>query len=206
MDFSFRDLIYDRLLGVSEIAHLYPVDKESEENIIEGEEYHIYSACYDDLDLVIDFVNERSDINSVCDLGSGPGRSLLYLALKMNRELEYVGLEIINNRVEFTNAIAQDFGLKNLFFQTSNFLESPDDFLGFDAYYLFDPVGTDDVPLLISYFEKMIADGAKFYIMFISGWDELMLDALDNLASLEKINSVDSRKQLDRYVTFYKVI
>ncbi|MBT4790143.1 MAG: methyltransferase domain-containing protein [Halobacteriovoraceae bacterium] len=206
IDFSFQDLILDRLLWVSEISHLYPEDREVEENIIFGEGYHVYTACYYDLDLIIEFINSHDDINSVCDLGSGTGRALLYMALEVDRELEYVGLELVNERVEFTNSIAKYFDLKNLFFKTCNFLERPNDFLGFDGYYLYDPVGTDDVSLLVSYFEKMISDGAKFYILFISGWDDLMLDALDKLETLEKIDSIKSRKQQDRYVNFYKVI
>jgi hypothetical protein len=155
---------------------------------------------------VNDFVNSRDEINSVCDLGSGSGRSLFYMAVKMERELQYLGLELIDDRVEFTNSISKHFDLKNLTFKTCNFLENPDQFLGFDAYYLFDPVGTDDVDLLISYFEIMIADGAKFYIFFISGWDDIMLNALDGLKTLERIGSFNSRKQEDRYVNFYKVI
>lgn len=206
MDHSFRDLIMDRLLWITKIAHLYPEDLEVEENIIFGEEYSVYSASYYDLDLVINFINSRDDIKSLCDLGSGSGRALLYIMLMACRRLECVGLELVGERVEVTNSIARHFDLKNLFFKTSNFLDSPSDFLGFDAYYLFDPVGTDDVSLLISQFEKMIMNGDKFYILFISGWDDLMLNALNDLAGLELINSINSRKQQDRYVNFYKVI
>ena len=206
IDFSFQEIIYDRLLGVIDIEHLYPEDKNVEENIIFGEGYHVYTACYYDLDLIIEFINSKDDIKSLCDLGSGSGRALFYMALEANCEREYVGLELVSNRVEFTNSIVQNFDLKNIFFKTSNFLKTPEDFLGFDAYYLYDPVGTDDVPLLISYFEKMINDGATFYILFISGWDDIMLDALNNLECLEKISSISSRKQEDRYVNFYKVI
>jgi len=206
IDYSFQEIIFDRLLWVSEIAILYPVDKSSEDNIISGEEYYIYSTCYEDLDSIIEFINSQDSINSICDLGSGPGRALFYMALEMNRVLEYVGLELVPDRVEFTNAIVDIFNLKNVKFQTCDFLENPDKFLGFDAYYLFDPVGTDEVDLLISHFKKMIDDGAKFYIIFISGWDDLMLNELNNLKSLEKISGFDSAKQLDRYVNFYKVI
>jgi hypothetical protein len=92
-----------------------------------------------------------------------------------------------------------------MLFKTSDFLETPEDFLGFNCYYLYDPVGTDDVDLLLSYFQKMINEGAKFYIMFISGWDELMLDGLNNLDGLEMISTVSSHKQPDRFVNFYKV-
>lgn len=206
IDPSFREIILDRILWITKIAHLYVRDTQAEENIIEGEEYNVYSACYYDLDLIVEFINSRDDIHSLCDLGSGSGRALLYILLKAKRELECVGLELIDDRVKFTNSIAKHFELKNLFFKTSDFLESPEDFEGFDAYYLYDPVGTDDVELLISYFEKMIANGDKFYILFISGWDDLMLNALDNLKTLAKINSISSRKQQDRYVNFYKVI
>jgi hypothetical protein len=206
IDYSFQEIILDRLIGVSGIAHLYPDDVEVEDNIIFGEGYHVYTACYNDLDLLVEFIDSRDDINSLCDLGSGSGRALFYLALEVKkREIEYAGLELVNDRVEFTNSIAQNFKLKNMLFKTSDFLETPEDFLGFDSYYLYDPVGTDEVDELISYFEKMIIDGAKFYILFISGWDELMLDALNNLKGLEQISSVKSRKQLDRYVNFYKV-
>lgn len=205
IDFSFKELIFDRLLWVSEIAHLYPVDKETDENIIHGEHYHVYTACYFDLDLVVDFINSRDDIGSLCDLGSGSGRAIFYMALKVQKELEYAGLELVGDRVEFTNRIVQNFALSNVYFKTSNFLETPDDFLGFDAYYLYDPVGTDDVQLLLSYFEKMISGGAKFYIIFISGWDDLMLNALNGLESLEQLESIKSRKQQDRFVNFYKV-
>ena len=93
-----------------------------------------------------------------------------------------------------------------MLFKTSDFLETPEDFLGFSCYYLYDPVGTDDVDLLISYFQKMIKEGAKFYIMFISGWDELMLDGLNKLDGLKMIRSVNSHKQPDRYVNFYEVL
>ena len=206
IDYSFKELIQDRLLWITKIAHLYIRDVEAEENIISGEEYNVYSACYYDLDIVSDFINSREDIHSLCDMGSGSGRALLYIILKATEHLECVGLELVNNRVEFTNSIAKHFGLKNLFFKTSDFLENPQDFSGFDAYYLYDPVGTDDVSLLISHFEKMIADGEKFYILFISGWDDLLLNALDKLETLERIESNKSRKQIDRYVNFYKVI
>lgn len=206
IDHSFLELIQDRLLWITKVAHLYPRDIDAEENIIEGEEYNVYSACYYDLDLVIDFINSHDDIKTLCDLGSGSGRALLYIILMSNRSLECVGLELIDNRVEFTNSLARHFKLPNLFFKTSDFLDNPEDFLGFDAYYLYDPVGTDDVPLLISHFEKMITDGAKFYILFISGWDDLMLNALGELENLELIDSISSRKQLDRYVNFYKVV
>lgn len=206
IDYSFRGLILDRLLWVTKIAHLYPENLDVEENIIFGEEYEVYTASYYDLDIIIEFINSCSDINSLCDLGSGSGRALLYIALEVEKKLEYVGLELVNDRVEFTNMIAKNFCLDNMFFKTSNFLKTPEDLKGFDAYYLYDPVGTDDVSLLISHFKKMIDDGAKFYIIFISGWDHLMLDALNSLESLKQINSVSSRKQQDRFVNFYKVI
>jgi len=64
IDFSLRELIFDRLLWVSEIAHLYPIDRNAEENIIAGEGYHVYSACYYDLDLINTFLNSKDDINS----------------------------------------------------------------------------------------------------------------------------------------------
>ncbi len=206
MDLSFQQIIFDRLFGICEIAELYPEDRQAENNIISGEGYHVYTASYADLDLLIEFVNSRDDINSICDLGSGSGRALLYMALEVNKDLEYLGLELVDERVEYTNSIVRNFDLKNLSFKTCDFLGNPEAFLGYDAYYLYDPVGTEDVPLLISYFEKMIADGAKFYILFISGWDELMLDALNKLENLEKIDSVHSQKQENRYVNFYKVI
>lgn len=205
-DYSFREIILDRLLWITKAAPLYVRDTNTEENIIEGEEYNVYSACYYDLDIINGFISSRSEIKTICDLGSGSGRALLYILLKAKQELECVGLELIENRVEFTNSLAKHFGLKNLFFKTSDFLDNPEDFAGFDAYYLYDPVGTDDVSILISHFEKMIADGAKFYILFISGWDDLMLDALDRVTSLKKIESVSSRKQRDRYVNFYQVV
>ena len=44
-----------------------------------------------------------------------------------------------------------------------------------------------------------------FYIIFISGWDDLMLNALDGLENLEKLETNKSRKQIDRFVNFYKV-
>lgn len=205
MDPGFQEVIFDRLIGVSEISHLYPKDHDAEDNIIFGEEYHVYSACYHDLDIVVEFINAHDDIKSLCDLGSGAGRAIFFITLEVNHDLECVGLELVEERVDFSNAIVQKFNLKNLFFKTSDFLDTPDDFHGFDAYYLFDPVGTDEVPLLISHFEKMIKDGAKFYILFISGWDNIMLDALNELSGLELIDSKISRKQEDRFVNFYKV-
>jgi 16S rRNA G527 N7-methylase RsmG len=205
IDYSFQDIIFDRLLGVSGIAHLYPEDPDSEENIIFGEGYHVYTASYHDLDILIKFIESNKDINSVCDLGSGSGRAIFYLALHANRQIEYKGLELVDDRVQFTNAIVHNFNLTNVSFKTSNFLETPQDFNGYDSYYLYDPVGTDDVELLISYFARMIANGDKFYIMFISGWDEIMLEALNNLEGLKLLSSVSSHKQLDRYINFYKV-
>jgi hypothetical protein len=206
MDYSFKDIIYDRLLGICDIAHLYPEHEDEDNNIISGEGYHVYTACYYDLDLIVDFINSHTDIKSVCDLGSGSGRALFYMALKADRDIEFAGLELVGERVEFTNNIALHFDLKNMYFKTSDFLENPEDFQGFGAYYLYDPVGTDDVPLLISYFEKMIANGDKFYILFVSGWDDIMLNCLNNLETLENLESISSRKQQDRFVNFYKVI
>jgi hypothetical protein len=206
IDPSFQEVIYDRLLRVIGIASLYPVDRDAEDNIITGENYEVYSACYHDLEHVVDFIDAYPDINSVCDLGSGSGRALLYMALHANREIEYMGLELVSNRVDFTNSISQYFNLTNVSFKTSNFLETPDDFLGFGAYYLYDPVGTDDVPQLVSYFEQMIDRGDKFYIIFLSGWDDLMLNGLNAIKGLEKIESINSHKQQDRYLNFYKVV
>jgi len=205
IDYNFQDIILDRLLGVSDIAPLYIEDEEVESNIIHGEGYHVYTAHYHDLDLLVKFINSHKDIKSICDLGSGSGRALFYLALEIDRELEYVGLELVEDRVKFTNKIAHNFNLNNMFFKKSNFLETPEDFKGFCCYYLYDPVGNDDVDSLISCFDKMIKDGAKFYIMFISGWDNLMLDGLNSVEGLEMISTVSSHKQLDRFVNFYKV-
>ena len=206
IDYSFQDLIYDRLLYVSEIAHLYPDDVKGDENIIFGEGYHVYSASYDDLDRINNFVNSHDDIQSICDLGSGTGRAVLYMALMMDKEVEFLGLELVDNRVVFTNSIVERFDLKNIRFKTQDFLDHPESFEGFDAYYLFDPVGTDDVALMVSHFEDMILGGAKFYILFISGWDDLLHEALKKLDSLEVIDSFSSSKQEDRFVTFFKVI
>ncbi len=204
IDYSFQDIIYDRLLRVTGIAHLYPEDKEAEDNIIEGEGYHVYSAGYHDLDLLVDFVHQHKDIHSLCDLGSGSGRALLYLALEIERDMKYLGLELVDERVDFTNSIADYFSLENVRFKASDFLDTPEDFLGYDAYYLYDPVGTDDVDLLASYFQKMIDDGAKFYILFISGWDDLMVNALGKIKGLKILSSVKSHKQQGRVVNFYK--
>lgn len=204
-DGSFREIVFDRLLGISNIAHLYPENRKAADNLIHGEQYHIYSACYNDLDIVNDFIDSHQDITTICDLGSGSGRSLFYMALKAQRRLDFLGLELVKERIDFTNNIANGFCLDNLRFKQSNFLESPKDFDGFSAYYLFDPVGTNDVPLLISYFEKLISDGAKFYMLFISGWDDIMLNALNKVSKLELLSSSPSSKQDDRYVNFYKV-
>ncbi len=209
IDRSFEELIFDRLLGVSGVAHLYPEDKEfiqEEGNIIFGEGYFVYTACYHDLDKVIEFISSHIDIKSVCDLGSGSGRALLYMALQIDRELDFLGLEIVEDRVNFTNSLVNNFGLTNITFKASDFLETPNDFFGYDAYYLYDPVGTDDVPLLISHFEKMIADGLKFYILFLSGWDDLMYNALNQLDSLKQLHVIESQKQENRVLSFYKVI
>ncbi|MFG1499528.1 methyltransferase domain-containing protein [Halobacteriovorax sp. XZX-3] len=210
-DPSFRDLIYDRLLRIIDIEHLYPEEYEEgnecngdDDNVIFGENYHVYTACYDDLDLLISFINSRSDIKSVCDLGSGTGRALLYMALMMDKKLDYLGLELVEERVEFTKSVASYFKLDNVKFETCDFLENPQAFAGRDVYYLYDSVGTDNVPRLIAHFKDLIDSGAKFYLLFISGWDEIMLNALDNLAGLEKLESHQSRKQKGRVVNFYR--
>lgn len=205
IDISFQDIILDRLLGVSDVAHLYPEDREAENNIITGEGYHVYTASYRDLDLIIDFIKSRDDIKNLCDLGSGSGRALFYMALELSQKIQFMGLELIDERIQFTQNIANVFKLDNMKFKTSNFLETPEDFSGFDSYYLYDSVGTEDVPLLVSYFENMIQEGAKFYILFISGWDDIMLNELDSLEGLSKIDSNKSFKQEDRFVNFYKV-
>ncbi|MGI4993504.1 methyltransferase domain-containing protein [Halobacteriovorax sp. GFR7] len=209
-DPSFRDLIYDRLLRIIDIEHLYPEEYEDgnecngdDDNVIFGENYHVYTACYDDLDLLINFINSRDDIKSVCDLGSGTGRALLYMALMMNKRLNYLGLELVDERVQFTNSVSEHFHLDHVKFQTCDFLENPEAFAGHDVYYLYDSVGTDNVPRLVSHFKELIDTGAKFYLLFISGWDEIMLNALDNLSGLKKIESHTSRKQQGRVVNFY---
>lgn len=211
-DPSFRDLIYDRLLQIIDIEHLYPEEYEDgnecngdEDNVIFGENYHVYTACYDDLDLLIKFINSHPEIKGLCDLGSGTGRALLYMALMMDRKLDYLGLELVDERVEFTKNVAKYFDLKNVKFQTCDFLENPEAFAGYDAYYLYDSVGTENVPRLISHFKDLIDSGAKFYLLFISGWDEIMLNALNDLEGLELIETNKSRKQEGRVVNFYKV-
>ncbi|MFG1481940.1 methyltransferase domain-containing protein [Halobacteriovorax sp. HFRX-2_2] len=209
-DPSFRDLIYDRLLRIIDIEHLYPEEYEDgnecngdDDNVIFGENYHVYTACYDDLDLLINFINSRDDIKSVCDLGSGTGRALLYMALMMNKKLNYLGLELVDERVQFTNTVSEHFQLDHVKFQTCDFLENPEAFAGHDVYYLYDSVGTENVPRLVSHFKELIDSGSKFYLLFISGWDEIMLNALDNLSGLKKIESHTSRKQEGRVVNFY---
>ncbi|MFG1505958.1 methyltransferase domain-containing protein [Halobacteriovorax sp. ZH5_bin.2] len=209
-DPSFRDLIYDRLLRIIDIEHLYPEEYEDgnecngdDDNVIFGENYHVYTACYDDLDLLINFINSRDDIKSVCDLGSGTGRALLYMALMMNKKLNYLGLELVDERVQFTNSVSEHFQLDHVKFQTCDFLENPEAFAGHDVYYLYDSVGTENVPRLVSHFKDLIDSGSKFYLLFISGWDEIMLNALDNLCGLKKIESHTSRKQEGRVVNFY---
>jgi len=205
-DPSFVPLIYDRLLRVIDVEDLYPEEyQDDDDNVIFGEGYHVYSAGYKDLDLLVDFVNSHKDIKSLCDLGSGSGRALLYLALQIEQKMNYLGLELVDERVVFTNAIADHFQLENVSFKTSNFLETPTDFHGYDSYYLYDPVGTTQVPTLIAHFKELIASGAKFYILFISGWDEIMLTALDEMDDLEKLSTTNSRKQEGRVVNFYKV-
>ena len=204
LDYSDQEIIFDRLLRVIGISKLYVVEPDAEDNIISGEGYHVYSASYLDLDLVTEFINTHSDINSICDLGSGSGRALLYMALQSNHKVEFVGLELVEDRVDFTNDIAKYFNLKNIMFKTSDFLETPEDFEGFGAYYLYDPVGTDEVDLLISYFKQMIKAGHKFYIMFITGWDDLFLNALNEIDDLEKLDTYKSFKQEGRSVSFYK--
>ncbi|MFG1494394.1 methyltransferase domain-containing protein [Halobacteriovorax sp. ZH4_bin.1] len=209
-DPSFRDLIYDRLLRIIDIEHLYPEEYEDgnecngdDDNVIFGENYHVYTACYDDLDLLINFINSRADIKSVCDLGSGSGRALLYMALMMNKKLNYLGLELVDERVQFTNSVSEHFQLDHVKFQTCDFLENPESFAGHDVYYLYDSVGTENVPRLVSHFKELIDSGSKFYLLFISGWDEIMLNALDNLCGLKKIESHTSCKQEGRVVNFY---
>ncbi|EPZ52284.1 methyltransferase domain protein [Bacteriovorax sp. BAL6_X] len=209
-DPSFRDLIYDRLLRIINIEHLYPEEYEEgnecngdDDNVIFGENYHVYTACYDDLDLLISFINSRNDIKSVCDLGSGTGRALLYMALMMDKKLDYLGLELVDERVQFTNSVSKHFKLDHVKFQTCDFLENPEAFAGYDVYYLYDSVGTENVPRLVSHFKELIDSGSKFYLLFISGWDEIMLNSLDNLPGLKKLESHTSRKQEGRVVNFY---
>ncbi|EQC52199.1 methyltransferase domain-containing protein, partial [Bacteriovorax sp. DB6_IX] len=205
-DPSFKPLIFDRLLQIIDIEELYPEEyDDSDSNIIHGEGYHVYSASYEDLKRLTTFISDHPEIHSLCDLGSGSGRALFYMALMSSPKIKFHGLELVKERVDFTNNIVNHFAIPNLSFQTSNFLDTPEDLEGYDAYYLFDPVGTDDVPRLIASFEKMIKEGKKFYMLFISGWDDLMLNALDSLDGLEKLDSFDSQKQDDRFVNFYKV-
>lgn len=210
-DPSFRDLILDRLLRVINIESLYPEEYEDDnvcngddDNVIFGENYHVYTACYDDLNLIVDFINSKTEIKTVCDLGSGSGRALLYMALKMDRKVDYLGLELVDERVKFTNSIVDHFSLNNLKFKTCDFLETPQAFQGFDAYYLYDSVGTQNVPRLISHFKDLMKLDKRFYLVFISGWDDIMLNALGQIDELEELACFDSHKQEGRFVKFYQ--
>ncbi|WP_419168278.1 methyltransferase domain-containing protein [Halobacteriovorax sp.] len=212
-DPSFRDLILDRLLRVIGIEELYPEDYEDgnecngdDDNVIFGENYHVYTACYDDLDILVNFINSTDGISNLCDLGSGTGRALFYLAMKVKKELNYLGLELVDERVKFTNKISKYFSLDNVRFQTCDFLEDPQAFHGYDAYYLYDSVGTENVPHLIGHFKNLIDDGQKFYLFFISGWDEIMLSALNELDGLKLVEGNDSHKQEGRVVNIYQTL
>lgn len=207
-DPDFKEVIYDRLLSISDVQDLYPEEYvEGEDNIIFGEGYYVYTACYEDLALVKNFIAKHEEIRNICDLGAGSGRSLFYLNLMtqdLNRDFKYIGLELVDERVQFTNSLVLDFELKNMMFKTCDFIKNPEAFRGFDGYYVFDPVGTDDVPKLASHFKDLIASGKTFYIFFISGWDEMLLNALESLSGLVKIEGHKSHKQEGRVVNFYK--
>lgn len=207
IDADFEKIICDRLLRITEVEELYPEEYEDDEdNVIFGEGYHVYTASYSDLDFLIDFIKKNEGIKSICDLGSGSGRAVLYMALMLNSNYKLKGIELVEDRVKFTNELVDYFKLPNVEFEAANFLNNPETFDGFDAYYLYDPVGTKQVPHLISLFEEKIKRGEKFYILFISGWDDIMLNALNKLEGLELKQSLESTKQDDRFVNFYQVM
>jgi hypothetical protein len=207
IDPEFEKIICDRLLRITEVEELYPEEYEDDDdNVIFGEGYHVYTASYSDLDFVIDFIKKNESIKSICDLGSGSGRAIFYLSLMLNSNYRFKGIELVEQRVDFTNKLVNYFDLTNVEFEAADFLKRPETFDGYDAYYLYDPVGTNQVPILISLFEEKIKRGEKFYILFISGWDDVMLNALNGLDSLELKQSLESTKQDERFVNFYQVI
>lgn len=206
IDPEFEKIICDRLLRITDVEDLYPEEYEDDDdNLIYGEGYHVYTASYSDLDIVIDFVNKNKSINSLCDLGSGTGRALFYMALMLERNLSLKGIELVRERVDFTNSLTSYFDLPHLEFMTADFIKKPECLEGYDAYYFYDPVSTNQVPILVSHFEKMIDSGQKFYLLFISGWDDIMLNALNNFDKIELVESNPSQKQVDRFVNIYKV-
>ena len=85
----------------------------------------VFSTSYEDLDIIFDYMAKNTSVRSLLDIGCHVGRIGFYLSL-MHPQIDYTGVEIIQDRADFATQKAKDFCLKNTRFFCKDIFDNMD--------------------------------------------------------------------------------
>lgn len=182
---------FDAALGLRSLGNMAKLDQINEDD---GEESmrvkgsYEYSHTQIHYSILLDLFNYLlpEENSTIVDIGSGFGRVGLFLGLCFPK-VNYLGYEIVAQRVECALKVTKQNNLNNIKFETENILDSGFVIPGADIYYLYDPLDKAGLEL----FSEKIKDKKNFKLVAIGGYDDFLIEFFDGLPWLDKTKSLN---------------
>ncbi len=190
---------FDAALGLRTIGNLAKFDQIAhekqtgikEEQRVRGSFEYAHAQTH--YSLLIDIFNylRPPGKKSLVDIGSGFGRVGFFLNLCFP-ELKYLGLELVEERVDCANKIAEKNNFYNCKFMTQDLSDKEYVLPKADFYYFYDPLSEENLKKVILDLELQHKHNAShFMIIALSGYDDLLLEYLKSQPWLQVIRSIE---------------
>jgi len=190
---------FDACLGLRTIGNLAKFDQivqEKQSGIEEDQRVRgsfEYAHTQTHYSLLIDIFNylRPAPKTRIIDIGSGFGRVGFFLNLCFP-ELSYLGLEVVQERVECAQKIGSKNSFKNCKFQVQNLAEENYVLPKADYYYFYDPLNEKDLKKVVLDLENQHKhNAAKFSIIALSGYDDFLLEHLKDQSWLQVVRTLE---------------
>lgn len=205
---------FDALLGLRSLGNLAKFDQITEEKLspdksspmrIRGSfEYSHTQSHYSILFDLFNYLNP-SPGELVVDLGSGFGRLGSFISMCFP-EVSYLGLELIEKRVECSKKIALKNNFENIKYQVQDILDQSFVMPNADCYFFYDPLEQED---LINFTKKMELaqkiNARNFKILAVEGYDDFIIKHFSSLDWLRLEKSFADKQLKQSYCIFSSV-
>lgn len=189
---------FDAALGIRTLGNLTKMEEilkektlgETKSQRVRGSFEYAHTQTH--YSLLMDVFNYLlpKDGESIIDVGSGFGRVGLFIGLCFPK-VQYLGLELVAERVECSNKAAVRNNFKNISFKEQDLLLPEYALPTADYYYFYDPLeleGLQKVSLDLK--NQSVLNQRKLKIIALSGYDEGLITHFNNQDWLQGIRSL----------------
>lgn len=190
-DADVSSLFFDTVLGLENSGAIEKAVAKHNLRSLYGFEQFTYEATpYEYIRSFLNFLQPQKD-DIVYDLGAGYGRVVIYSALVT--KAKYIGIEIVDGRVESANKIIDKLKIKNAQMISGNVLDF--DFSNGNIFFLFNPF----YPETLHKVNERLKDIAKNKEIVIATWGGVSNDFFLDQDWLYEVEPEDSLE------TYYKL-